>query len=94
MTKLEKLRDELAINFCENWPYMTYGPKDLEAFYEAGFDAATAELMRVIEIQREAMQRFCDNEGYDDPSLIHKNCGHYIPRAMVEADAILNGEKE
>lgn len=32
----------------------------------------------------EAMTRWCDDNGYDDPSLIHDKCGHYIPRALAD----------
>lgn len=48
MKQLEKLRDELA---CD------YHNSDMQKVFKYGFDAATKELMRVIEIQRIAIEK-------------------------------------
>lgn len=53
MTKaLEKLRDELAKTWWDRGMHDYGSSKDLSAF-NAGFDAASSHLMRVIEIQLE-----------------------------------------
>lgn len=31
----------------------------------------------------QAMEDFCQDNGYDHPSLIHENAGHPIPRALA-----------
>jgi hypothetical protein len=67
-----------------------YHPDDRERFE---FENEVWKLNRVIEIQREAMQYFCNENGYDEPSLIHTKAGHPIPRAIAEADAILKGAR-
>lgn len=77
MKRLEKLRDELAKT-----------EHHFDAFC-SGFDAATKELMRVIEIQRGAIANemhwrkivYCTKDGKDN-----------LGEAALKSYAILNGE--
>lgn len=95
MKRLEKLRDEGAREFCKEWPTEVYHPNDLTTFYEKGLDAATKELMRVIEIQREAFNKVACR-----CTISEKLSGHltdcFMPEIMElfgNIDEILNGDK-
>lgn len=81
MKRLEKLRDELA----NEWPDDYHRKALIE-----GFDAATSELMRVIEILKELDPMIdcgCECGNQYEPEFICR--GH---RTLNRAQDILNGE--
>lgn len=47
--ELNKQGYELATAFCKKWPEAVYNPKDLELFFERGFQACASITMSEIE---------------------------------------------
>lgn len=92
MKALEKLRDKLANEHLVKMDYPVEFQPDLHGAFTDGFDAATKELRRVIEIQRQALGKI-SILNHDGP--YQAITGPRIAQEAIDkADAILNGEKE
>lgn len=75
---LEKLRDEMA-------EQNMLGTGSLRDGFRLGFDAASSHLMRVIEVQRDALKWVC---------RVLPDDSNECNEAIKKADAILNGAED
>lgn len=88
MKRLNKLRDELANKY--SWP----SDKDAGVAFSEGFDAATIELMQVIETQRKIIKDCVDSWSYYSPSQQSK-AGKALTEArlhLLKLDTATNGD--
>lgn len=49
--------NELAREFCQDWPTDVYGPNDFSLFFEKGFTAGRQDALETAKILVEALNR-------------------------------------
>lgn len=98
MKRLDKLRDKMAREQGDRhatpiirsmYPLTSRGEmaSQFAQLYSLGFDAAVSELMKVIKVQREALQIIGDELAYEGDYM-----ENIARNALAEVDKLLEGE--